>query len=78
VDVVVSRGPVDIRVPAVVGLRHEDARLRLEAAGLKVGNVRTRDGGRGPAGLVLDQQPAAGILAPRGARVHLVLAGEPP
>ena len=78
VDVVVSRGPADIRVPPVVGLRHEDARLRLEAAGLKVGNVRTRDGGRGPAGVVLDQQPAAGILAPRDARVHLVLAGEPP
>ena len=78
VDVVVSRGPADIRVPAVVGLRHEDARLRLEAAGLRVGNVRTREGARGPAGLVLDQQPAAGILAPRDARVHLVLSGEQP
>jgi hypothetical protein len=27
---------------------------------------------------VLDQQPAAGILAPRDARVHLVLSGEHP
>lgn len=78
VDLVVSRGPADLRVPSVVGLRYEDARLRLEAAGLRVGNVRTREGGRGPAGLVLDQQPAAGILAPRDARVHLVLSGEPP
>ena len=37
VDIVMSKGPADIRVPDVVGLKQEEARDRLEAAGLKVG-----------------------------------------
>lgn len=77
VDVIVSSGPADIRVPAVVGLTHEDARLRLESAGLRVGTVRSRDGA-GPPGIVLDQQPAAGILSPKDARVNLVVSGDKP
>jgi eukaryotic-like serine/threonine-protein kinase len=74
VALVVSTGPADIRVPDVVGTRQEEARARLEAAGLHVGTVTTRSGGRKPAGTVLDQRPSAGVMASHDGRVNLVIA----
>lgn len=74
VEIVVSRGPADIRVPDVVGLKQEEARTRLEAAGLKVGLVTTRAGKRNPAGIVLEQRPTAGVLSPRDSRINLVIS----
>jgi serine/threonine-protein kinase len=74
VDLVVSRGPSDIRIPDLVGLRQEEARQRLEAAGLRVGSVTTRPARRGPIGVVVDQRPAGGRLAPHEGRVHLVIS----
>jgi serine/threonine-protein kinase len=73
VDLVVSRGPADIRVPDVVGLKQEAARERLEGAGLRVGTVTTRTGGQGSVGIVLEQRPAGGVLSPREARINLVV-----
>lgn len=70
---VVSRGPADIRVPDMVGLRQEDARQRLEAAGLRVGIV-TRRPDRRPPGVVVEQKPGAGVLSPREGRVNLVIS----
>ena len=74
VDLVVSRGPSDIRIPELVGLRQEEARQRLEAAGLRVGSVTTRPARRGPTGVVVDQRPAGGTLAPHEGRVNLVIS----
>jgi serine/threonine-protein kinase len=74
VELVVSRGPADIRIPEVTGLKQEEAREKLEAAGLKVGTVTNRAARRNPVGVVLDQRPAAGVLAPQGARVSLVIS----
>lgn len=74
VELVVSRGPADIRIPEVTGLRQDEARERLEAAGLKVGLVTSRSARRSPVGVVLDQRPAAGVMAPQGARVSLVIS----
>lgn len=74
VDLVVSRGPADIRIPDVVGLKQEDARQRLEATGLKVGTITTRQSRRGGAGIVVEQRPAAGVLSPREGRVNLVIS----
>ncbi len=74
VDLVVSRGPADVRVPDLVGLRQEDARDRLEARGLRVGAVTMRRAGRNPTGVVLEQQPAAGALTARAGRVSLVIS----
>ena len=74
VDLVVSKGPADIRVPDLVGLRQEDARDRLEARGLRVGTVTKRRAGRNPVGVVLEQRPVAGSLTPRAGRVHLVIS----
>jgi len=74
VDLVVSKGPADIRVPDVVGLKQEDARQRLEAAGLRLGTITTRSAQRNPVGVVLDQRPGAGVFSPHEGRVSLVIS----
>ena len=74
VDLVVSRGPADIRIPDLVGLRQEEARQRLESVGLRLGTITTRAARRGPAGVVVDQRPAGGTLAPHEGRVNLVIS----
>ena len=73
VGLIVSKGPADIRVPDVVGLEQEEARRRLENAGLHVGKVSSRDG-RGKPGLVLQQRPSAGVFSPHESRVDLVIS----
>lgn len=74
VALIVSKGPADIRVPDVVGLKQEDARQRLEAAGLRLGTITTRSAQRNPAGIVLDQRPGAGVFSPHEGRVSLVIS----
>ena len=68
-DLVVSRGLADLRVPDLMGLEKEQARQRLEDAGLKLGTISTRRVRTRPGGVVVDQRPAAGMMSPRGARV---------
>jgi len=72
VGLIVSKGPADIKVPDLVGLDQEEARRRLENAGLRVGKVTTRSG-RGRSGVVLQQRPAAGVFSPHDSRVDLVI-----
>jgi beta-lactam-binding protein with PASTA domain len=74
VDLLVSRGPADIRVPDVMGLRQEEARQRLEAAGLRVGTVTAQKRQRNAPGIVLEQRPSAGVLSPHEGRVSLVIS----
>jgi serine/threonine-protein kinase len=73
VDLAVSRGPASVRVPSLVGLPLADARGQLEQAGLVLGRI-TRVPGRGAAGSVVEQRPAAGALSARGGRVDLTVA----
>jgi beta-lactam-binding protein with PASTA domain len=74
VDLLVSKGPADIRVPDVMGLKQEEARQRLEAAGLRVGTITTQKRQRNPAGIVLEQRPSAGIFSPHDSRINLVIS----
>jgi serine/threonine-protein kinase len=74
VDLLVSKGPADIRVPDVIGLKQEDARQRLESAGLRVGTVTTRQHQRNAVGVVLEQRPSAGVLSPHQGRIDLVIS----
>lgn len=74
VDLVVSSGPAEIRIPDLSGLRQEEARERLEAAGLRVGTITTRAARNGPVGVVVEQRPGPGILAPHEARVSLTIS----
>ncbi len=74
VDLMVSQGPVEIDVPNVVGLRPEDARRQLEAAGFKVGRIKTAEGRRGPPGTIVEQIPSAGSRAARRTRIDLIVS----
>ncbi len=74
VELVVSRGTADIRVPSLLGADQEEARQRLENAGLRLGSISTRPARRGAVGVVVDQRPGPGMLSPRGARVNLVIS----
>ena len=74
VDLVVSRGPADIRIPDLVGLPQEQARERLESVGLRLGTITTRSDRRGQPGVVVEQRPAGGTLAPHEGRVSLVIS----
>ena len=78
VDLVVSRGPADVRVPDLAGLTEQAARQRIEIVGLSVGLVQTRAPGRARPGTILEQRPAPGVLLPRGARVDLTVADRRP
>ncbi len=74
-ELVVSRGAPDIRIPNLLGLAKEEARQRLETAGLKLGTISTRDAGQGAApGIVVDQRPGTGMMSPKGARVNIVIS----
>ena len=74
VDVVVSRGPAEISVPGVIGMTTQQARERLELAGLTVGATSSRAVLGKPEGIVVEQRPAAGTLSSRNGRVDLILS----
>lgn len=71
-DLVVSLGPVS--VPDVVGMAQAAAEAALVAADLTVGAVSTAYGPPGSTGNVLSQTPAAGMMAPPGSPVDLVIS----
>ena len=74
VDLIVSRGPAEIRIPDLVGLPQEQARERLESVGLRLGSITTRSGRPEQPGVVVEQRPAGGTLAPHEGRVSLVIS----
>lgn len=76
---VVSLGTATIRVPSLIGLSLDSARLVLEDAGLALGTNYARRSTAAAAGQVFFQDPAPGTLSAPGARVNVVLAsGNPP
>jgi serine/threonine-protein kinase len=74
VTLVVSQGPASVSVPNVIGLKQEEARRQLEAAGLRLGRVSRSDLRPGLPGTVMEQRPAAGANTTRQARVDLIIA----
>lgn len=77
VNLVVSRGAPTITVPDLLGLSPQDARARLQQAGLEMGGMtRQRTEGLTP-GTVMGQRPAAGTLAAPGTLVDIILARSP-
>lgn len=73
VDLVVSRGPANIRVPNVVGMDRVAARALIEGSGLRVGAIETRASRRLRPGQVIEQRPAAGTLSPAEASIRLII-----
>jgi serine/threonine-protein kinase len=78
IGLVVSSGPAEFQVPALVGLRLVEARALLESSGLAVGAVRRKSRPGTVDGVVLEQQPAAGARSPRGGRVDLTVSRQEP
>jgi eukaryotic-like serine/threonine-protein kinase len=75
VTLTVSSGRKRIAVPEVTDLSSDDARSRLEDAGLQV-NVQQRDSDRDP-GTVLQQDPPAGTKVVQGTTVTIFVARAP-
>jgi serine/threonine-protein kinase len=76
VTMVVSTGPEQVTVPNVVGQDVDEARDRLEAAGLKA-EVRREDSSDEDPGTVLRQDPGGQEEVESGSEVTLVVAEEP-
>lgn len=74
VNVVVSSGLTQTPVPNVIGLTLVAAEQAILAAGLSVGTVTQQTNPAVPAGQVLQQSPAPGILVAPGTNVNLVVS----
>ncbi|HEU4989805.1 MAG TPA: PASTA domain-containing protein [Gemmatimonadaceae bacterium] len=76
VTLVLSAGPATITVPDLSGRTIVEARILLEQLGLALGDVTILNGGGGQdQATVVQQNPAAGTLAPPGARVTVSVSG---
>src|SRR5262249_56057163 len=62
---------------SVRGVRLEVAQARIQAAGLQVGSVDTRETTQQPANTVLEQNPGATASVDKGSSVDLVVASAP-
>ncbi|NJL28459.1 MAG: PASTA domain-containing protein [Thermoanaerobaculia bacterium] len=71
IEVVLSRGPQMIEVPAMVGTAGQAAQVTLAAAGLTLGRTLGIWSDAGPAGSVVAQVPLAGALVERSAPIDL-------
>lgn len=77
VTVYVSSGPAEVPVPPVVGQPLDVARRLIEDAGLKVGNVDERPDANFEPGVVLEQNPPAGVRVGNLAPINLVVSSGP-
>jgi serine/threonine-protein kinase len=64
-----------VKVPNVVGLQFNEARLVLEKAGLDVKQGDVRYDETKPIGLVMDQNPAVDQMVKNGRRIYLTVCG---
>ncbi len=74
VDLYVSTGSAQFPVPPVIGQLLEDARIAIENANLEVGQIERRADADFAEGVVIDQNPAAGVEVGEGTPVNLVVS----
>ncbi len=77
VQVFFNPDPQLVPVPGVVGLTLEEARLRLEGDGFKVGVVTVEKTDEVAENTVISTDPAADTPALQGSNVNIVVAGPP-
>ena len=65
------------RVPNVAGMTEAEARIAIEKAGLKVGNIDTKPDDTVPAGTIVSTDPAIGTSVPKGQAVDLTISAGP-
>jgi beta-lactam-binding protein with PASTA domain len=75
VALTVSKGPADVSVPDVVGLKRADAEKKLRQAGLEPNAHGVAS--QKKAGTVVAQHPAAGDSAPQGSQVRINVSNGP-
>jgi serine/threonine-protein kinase len=78
VRISLGRPPSTVLLPALVGLKPEDAERELVARGLKPGAIKTEPSETMAPGLVVETEPAAGSAVAAGATVALIVAAVPP
>ena len=76
VELTVSKGPREIKVPHVAGKSVDEATKKLEDSYLRVGEITYRRSDQ-PVGEVVAQSPLAGQKATRGESVDLQVSGGP-
>ncbi|MEN6429394.1 MAG: PASTA domain-containing protein, partial [Coriobacteriales bacterium] len=75
IDIVVSAGVAQVKVPEVVGMTEADAIATIEAAELEVALPITREFSKEvPEGMVISVEPGAGATVPKGSKVVLVIS----
>jgi len=73
-DVPVAAAPGAVEVPAVTGMRAEQARELLKGRALLLAFSGERDSAEQPAGAIFEQTPLPGSQVPRGSVVQAVLS----
>ncbi len=74
VTLTVSAGPDDVAVPSLVGMERDEAEKVLRDAGLKLGEVTTRDTAEQQEDRVVEASPAPMETVAKGTKVDLVIA----
>jgi serine/threonine-protein kinase len=77
IDVYISSGAEEFPVPPLVGQTLENAEVLLEEAGLTLGTVTERPDADRAEGIVIEQNPAAGVEVGNGAPVNVVVSSGP-
>jgi beta-lactam-binding protein with PASTA domain/predicted Ser/Thr protein kinase len=73
----VSSGKAKVKVPSVKGLSEDEAKSKLEDAGLKAGTSETKASTTVPKGNVIGTSPGAGSSVDKGSEVAVVISGGP-
>ena len=73
IELTVSKGPETAVVPNVVGKGKTRANETLAQAGFAPGNVKYKSDEDRSDGVVLEQNPAGGLPAPKGSKIDLVI-----
>ncbi len=77
VELVVSTGPSELRMPDVVGRELFEVRSTLEQLGLKIGETQYDSTSALPTGLVVSQTPPAGSPVTATAFISIRVSGRP-
>jgi eukaryotic-like serine/threonine-protein kinase len=68
-----SSGPAKVRVPYVINFTEANARADIQTRGLVVAETTEVVTSRSKDGVVLDQQPGAGVTVDQGTTVNLII-----
>lgn len=74
IKVILSKGQEEVRVPSVLGSNINDATLRIENEGLKVGNIQEIYDDKYSPGVIISQQPEMGKIVNRASEVNLIIS----